>query len=145
MKLRNAIFVAFIICLSIFRQDASAQQKDNWTADQLMAPAALAKILNTSQRPVIIGVGPAGTIPHSIETGMVSDQTSLDSLKKVLNTLPQDTAVVIYCGCCPFSRCPNIRPAIDMLKQKKFTNYHLLNLPTNVKVDWIDKGYPVVD
>jgi len=25
----------------------------------------------------------------------------------------------------------------------KFTNYYLLNLPHNLKQDWIDKGYPV--
>jgi hypothetical protein len=26
----------------------------------------------------------------------------------------------------------------------KFTNYHLLNLPHNIKTDWISKGYPQV-
>jgi hypothetical protein len=26
----------------------------------------------------------------------------------------------------------------------KFTNYRLLDLPHNIKKDWIDKGYPTV-
>jgi hypothetical protein len=36
-----------------------------------------------------------------------------------------------------------VRPAIDALKEMKFTNYYLLDLPNNIKKDWIDKGYPV--
>jgi hypothetical protein len=35
-----------------------------------------------------------------------------------------------------------VRPALALLQQMKFTNYHLLNLPHNIKVDWIEKGYP---
>jgi hypothetical protein len=30
-----------------------------------------------------------------------------------------------------------------MLKSMGFTNGKLLNIPTNVKKDWIDKGYPL--
>jgi len=50
---------------------------------------------------------------------------------------------VIYCGCCPFEHCPNVRPAFQLLNEMKFTNQKLLNLSTNLKTDWIDKGYPV--
>ena len=57
-------------------------------------------------------------------------------------SIPKDTKVVVYCGCCPFEHCPNVRPAIDVLKEMKFTNYYLLNLSHNLKTDWIDKGYP---
>jgi len=31
------------------------------------------------------------------------------------------------------------------LKSMKFTNYHLLDLPHNIKTDWIAKGYPVLN
>lgn len=34
------------------------------------------------------------------------------------------------------------RPAIQALKDMNFTNYKLLNLPHNIKIDWIDMGYP---
>ena len=51
--------------------------------------------------------------------------------------------VVVYCGCCPFEHCPNIRPAMAVLKEMNFTDYYLLNLLRNIKINWIDKGYPV--
>jgi hypothetical protein len=37
-----------------------------------------------------------------------------------------------------------VRPAIAALKTLQFSNYKLLNLPKNLKADWIDKGYPTV-
>jgi thiosulfate/3-mercaptopyruvate sulfurtransferase len=51
--------------------------------------------------------------------------------------------VVIYCGCCPFSRCPNVRPAFELLKEMKFTMPRLLNLPHSLNDDWVSKGYPM--
>ena len=51
--------------------------------------------------------------------------------------------MIIYCGCCPFRRCPNVRPAFELLKKMKFTNAKLLNLPTSLNDDWISKGYPM--
>jgi hypothetical protein len=55
---------------------------------------------------------------------------------------PKDADVVIYCGCCPFRDCPNIRPAFRVLQEMKFTRAKLLNIPTTLKADWINKGYP---
>jgi thiosulfate/3-mercaptopyruvate sulfurtransferase len=31
-----------------------------------------------------------------------------------------------------------------LLKELKFTHYKLLDLPHNMKTDWLDKGYPRV-
>jgi hypothetical protein len=53
--------------------------------------------------------------------------------------------VVIYCGCCPFAKCPNVRPAFSTLLGMGFKNPRLLNLSHNLKADWIDKGYPLED
>lgn len=125
-------------------QKTSAQNPENWTSKQLIQPAELAeKITADKDVPVILSVGPGAIIPHSIDIGMAKDQENMDKLKKELATLSTDTKVVIYCGCCPFEHCPNVRPAINALKEMKFTNYQLLNLPHNIKTDWIDKGYPV--
>ena len=110
-----------------------------------MEPSALAASINSNKTvPVIISVGPAAAIPNSIDIGMVSTGEKLQDLKLKLKGMPRDTAIVIYCGCCPFEHCPNVRPAITLLKQMKFTNYFLLNLPHNIKKDWIDAGYPVI-
>ena len=111
-----------------------------------MEPTKLAAILKANKNmPVVFSVGPGATIPHSINIGMVKDKANLDKLKTQLATLPKKTKIVVYYGCCPFERCPNIRPAIDVLKEMKFTNYYLLNLPNNIRKDWIDKGYPVAE
>ena len=141
------VFSVFIIAAIILAPDKShAQQVNNWTSEQLMPPALLAKnIRENKQLPIILSVGPMALIPHSTDLGAASEPENLAKLKQELTNLPKDTAIVIYCGCCPFPRCPNVRPAIALLKEMNFTNFHLLNLPVSIKADWIDKGYPTVD
>lgn len=124
-------------------QQCKAQKPENWTKDQLIEPAALAEILQANKEiPVIYCVGPGVVIPHSIDIGPASDENNLQRFKAALDKIPRGTDIVIYCGCCPFEHCPNVRPAIAVLKEMKFTNFHLLDLPDNIKKDWISKGYP---
>lgn len=123
---------------------ALAQKAPNWTQSQLMQPSELADVIGSKREvPVIISVGPGAVIPNSIDAGMASTTEGMDHLKTRLNGLERNKKIVIYCGCCPFEHCPNVRPAINLLKELKFTNYQLLNLPHNIKIDWIDQGYPV--
>jgi hypothetical protein len=137
----KSLILAAILFVSI---SSLAQNPINWTGRQLMEPSELAKNINAKGvLPVIISVGPGATIPNSVDVGLVNNQEGLDKLKSELKTLPKNKKIVIYCGCCPFDHCPNVRPAIEALKSLQFTNYFLLNLPHNVKTDWIDKGYPV--
>ncbi|HEX6915282.1 MAG TPA: rhodanese-like domain-containing protein [Chitinophagaceae bacterium] len=132
-----ALLLVFTSC------GADAQKPENWTADQLMQPADLAAALNARKDiPVIICVGPGAIIPNSVNIGPVNKPDGLEKLKAALDSIPKDRKVVVYCGCCPFDHCPNVRPAIDALKALSFKHYYLLNLPHNVKTDWIDKGYP---
>lgn len=139
MKITLAFLALF---LGLF-QHVQAQNPVNWTNDELLEPASLAKTLAVGKDlPVIYSVGPGALIPHSIAIGMTTEAENLATLKQALAGLPRDTAVVIYCGCCPFAHCPNVRPAIAALKELKFTHFKLLNLPQNIKADWIDKGYP---
>lgn len=131
----NVLF--FVVC-------SHAQKPVNWTDKQLMEPAELASTINAKQDlPVIISVGPGAVIPNSVDAGMASEAAGLDKLKQALKALPKDRKVVVYCGCCPFEHCPNVRPAIDVLKDMHFTNYYLLDIPNNIKKDWIEKGYPL--
>ena len=125
---------------------SQAQKAENWTADQLIEPAQLAKTLTANKDiPVIFSVGPGAIIPHSIDMGMANDSANLKRLKEGITKLPRSTNIVVYCGCCPCDNCPNVRPAINLLQKMNFTNYHLLNLPHNIKTDWIAKGYPVAE
>ncbi len=114
--------------------------------NQLVEPAALAKTLQSDKNiPLIYCVGPGVVIPHSVDIGMTNNEKNLQKLKESLDKVPRDANIVIYCGCCPFEHCPDVRPAINVLKEMKFSNYHLLNLPNNIRTDWIAKGYPQVN
>jgi hypothetical protein len=146
MKERNLIHCLIIALLMIGCQQSQAQKPENWTADQLLEPSVLVATLQSNKDlPVIYSVGPGAVIPHSIDLGMANDEKNLERFKEAISKLPRTTNIVVYCGCCPFEHCPNVRPAIDVLQKMNFTNYHLLNLPHNIKTDWISKGYPVAD
>ena len=124
--------------------NSHAQNPENWTASQLMEPADLAQTISQKKDvPVIISIGPGALVPNSIAIGPVNNKEGLEKFILQVKKLPKQTKIVVYCGCCPFEHCPNIRPAMEVLKGMKFTHAYLLNLPHNIKIDWIDKGYPV--
>lgn len=138
------ILLLLFISIAATQLACSQAKPENWTADQLEQPADLAQRINDNKNvPVIINVGPGAIIPHSIDAGMAGEAEGKAKLKSILSKLDKNSDIVVYCGCCPFDHCPNVRPAIAMLKENKFTNYHLLNLPQNIRVNWIAKGYPV--
>ena len=121
------------------------KQTEPWTQDQLMPPEKLAAIINdsTATKPLIVNIGPVGSIKGAIKIGAVKEKDNLDNLKNLLSSEDRKKVIIIYCGCCPFKVCPNIRPAFTLLTKMKFTNHKLLNLPSNLKVDWINHGYPM--
>lgn len=144
MKFRM-LFCLLLTCLSLLTIQKLVAQEP-WSAEQLMQPKELAKKINNRDRAVVIfNVGPAGRIKNSIYIGPTQDEESLNLLKSKLSKLPKNTEVVIYCGCCPFKHCPNVRPAFKLLNEMHFSNAKLLNLSKNLKADWIDEGYPLQD
>lgn len=120
------------------------REPEPWTARQLMAPADLASLLNNpnAKKPVVYSVGPGALIRGSIDMGPAHEKVNLEKLKEAISRLPKNADIVIYCGCCPFDRCPNIRPAFTLLNEMKYSNARLLNLEHNIKTDWVAKGYP---
>jgi thiosulfate/3-mercaptopyruvate sulfurtransferase len=143
MKYRIIFMLTCILGVSFIRNGQNGPEP--WTEKQLLAPAALAALIsNTStKKPVIICVGPGALIKGSIDTGPAHEKENLEKFKDQLSRLPKNTDIVIYCGCCPFEHCPNIRPAFLLLNQMKFSNARLLNLEHNIKTDWVAMGYPV--
>ena len=141
------LLIASIVTVSAISGFKAKNQDEPWTSKQLFAPADLARIINdpTAKQPVIFSIGPSAIIKGSIDIGSVKEKENLDKLTQELKTLPKDANIVIYCGCCPFEHCPNIRPAFKLLNEMKFINHKLLNLPKNIKVDWINKGFPVTN
>ena len=139
------ISLLFLLCFVIAGIKCIAQQsKEPWTEKQLMPPVELAAIINNekSEKPIIFSIGPSAIIKGSINIGMTKEKEKLDKLKQQLDELPRDSKIVIYCGCCPFEHCPNIRPAFNLLDKMKFTDHKLLNLEHNIKIDWINYNYP---
>ena len=137
-------FTALTVILLLIGQKSIAQNPINWTPDQLMNPLELSNILKENKQvPVIYNIGPGALIPHSKDIGMIKEADNMKLFKDELGKVPKDTQIVIYCGCCPYEHCPNVRPAIQLLKEMKFTNFKLLDLPKNIKTDWINKGYPI--
>lgn len=145
MKTKHILLLSLIVLFGATITFSGFKQTDGgnpWTEKQLMSPADLVKIINdpNAQKPIVFSIGPGAVIKNSVDIGPAKE--NLQKLKQALGNLPKDANIVIYCGCCPFEHCPNIRPAFSLLNKMKFTNHKLLNLPQNIKVDWIDKGYP---
>lgn len=139
-------FLTLLIAIPVlfFQSCTTPVSGEPWTEAQLLEPDALAKTINDSAaiKPVIICIGPGAAIKGSIETGPAGEAEHLSQLKQLLLPLKKDTPIVVYCGCCPFANCPNIRPAFQLLNEQQFTQHKLLNLRQNLRTDWIDKGYP---
>lgn len=123
----------------------AGRQTEPWQPAQLIEPAQLAAKLTSadSTKPLILSIGPAASIKTSVAIGPAGEAESLVKLETLLRSVDKGQEIVIYCGCCPFKHCPNVRPAFALLNQMGFRNHKLLNLANNLKVDWIDKGYPV--
>ena len=82
-------------------------------------------------------------IPGSEYLGAGNTPQGIQNLRERVGTLPKNPSIVLYCGCCPWSHCPNVNPAYDTLQQLGFTNVKVLFLANNFGADWVDKGYPV--
>lgn len=141
----GAVLATLLICLMVVQ--VGWKNAEPWQPVQLLEPADLAATINTpeAKQPLIISIGPAATIKTSVGVGPASEAENLAKLEKLLSKEPKTRVIVIYCGCCPFKNCPNVRPAFTKLNEMGFKNHKLLNIAKNLKTDWIDKGYPVIE
>ena len=126
------------------------QSADPWPASDLMAPLELAKVLNSSNkaRPTIVCVAfpvlyRKRHIIHAEFAGPGNKPEGIEDLKSASAKLDKNADVVLYCGCCPMVRCPNIRPAYRTMKELGFSKVRVLNLSDSFHTDWVAKSYPV--
>jgi len=128
---------------------AAADEPDPWKASDLIQPATMAARLSSSEpKPKILYVGfpilyRSTHIAGAELAGPASKPDGLERLKQIAGKLPRDQELIIYCGCCPWDHCPNVRPAFRLLHEMGFTRLKLVTIPTNLSTDWIGKGYPV--
>lgn len=129
---------------------AFGQQASQIPSSRLLQPEELAKILASpkGEKPLMLQVGShvlyaQAHIPASEYFGPGSSEDGLTLLRKRVESLPRDKFIVLYCGCCPWSHCPNIQPADAVLAKMGFSNVKVLYIASNFGADWVDKGYPV--
>lgn len=120
-----------------------------WPPEALVEPKPFADLITdrTHIRPIVIYVGfpslyNGAHIKNSLLAGPDSKPEGLDQLRQVVNLVPRTKEIVIYCGCCPFDKCPNVRPAYSYLKKMGFGKVSVVHIPTNLHTDWVVKGYP---
>lgn len=133
---------------AIYGQEKKAAEP--WPNSEAMQPAQLAKMLTDKyvSLPTVVFVGfrslyAGGHVPDASFRGTASTEQGLAELKEWAASLPRSTELVIYCGCCPMDKCPNIRPAYTALSALGFKKLRVLVIPTSFALDWADKGYPM--
>jgi thiosulfate/3-mercaptopyruvate sulfurtransferase len=116
----------------------------------LIQPAELVREMKEpeAKRPIVLHVGfevlyRGAHVPGAIYTGPASTAAGLEKLRQAAARIPRDREVVIYCGCCPMTKCPNIHPAYDELSKMGFRRLRVLSLPNDFAHDWAEKGLPV--
>ena len=146
MSVRRTALLSFFVSCLLFSQ-AFAQ----WSSippGRLINPEDLVKILKSGkQKPLMLQVGShmlfaQGHIPGSEYVGAGATPAGLQQLRQRVQSLPRNKFIVLYCGCCPWSHCPNVKPADDTLRAMGFTNVKVLYISDNFGANWVDKGYP---
>ena len=116
---------------------------------QLITPRELSKTLQSGkQKPLVLQVGPhtlyaQAHIPGAEYMGATSGDEGKQKLRDRVKALPRNSAIVLYCGCCPWGHCPNIHLAYQLLHSLGFTNVKAIYIADNFGADWVSKGYPV--
>ncbi len=143
----NRIIVAVAAACLMLAQ-AAGQATSIPTLREIL-PEELVKLLQNQgkKKPLMIQVGShvlytQAHSPGSEYIGPASSEAALQQLRKRVDSIPRTTFIVLYCGCCPWSHCPNVKPADDALHSMGFTNVKVLYIADNFGANWVDKGYP---
>jgi hypothetical protein len=139
------VFVAVVGVVALLRFASNPQ-----AGAETLQPAGLVKELSDSERAksMVVYVGPAslyrgGHIPGAVFHGQAGNPAGLRELRAWAQNLPRTQPMVIYCGCCPWDVRPNVRPALTTLREMGFKLLRVLQIPTDFRTDWAQKGYPV--
>ncbi|MGA2776736.1 MAG: rhodanese-like domain-containing protein [Steroidobacteraceae bacterium] len=153
MHLRPARIVSALGALVILAVTAAspllAKPAASIPASDLIQPEDLAALLLKpgAAKPLILQVGfrklyAQAHIPNAEYVGAGEDDDGLKALSDRVAKLPKDASLVIYCGCCPWSKCPNIAAAYDELHALGFKQIKVLYIAKDFGTNWVDAGYP---
>ncbi len=146
-----AVLSLMVIAWGDARPQAQRTDATPWTLADAIEPGRFAEELahvTEGEHATILYVGfsplfEGGHVAGAVFHGTASTPQGMADLKKWASAQPRSTSLVIYCGCCPFGFCPNIRPAFVALHGMGFTHVRVLVMPNSFASDWVDKGYPV--
>ncbi len=117
-----------------------------WTSAQVIHPEDVNRMLPNKPRVFHVGfevLYKSKHIPGSIYAGPGNKDAGLEQLRLAVAHVPKDSQIILYCGCCPWDHCPNMKPAFKVLNDMGFKQIKIVEIPTNFAKDWIDKGFPV--
>ena len=140
-----------VVCLTSINMSAQHSADVNAVGGpQLIQPEELVEVLQSAKgpKPLIIQVGfrvlyLQAHIPGSEYIGPASSAEAIQQLRKRVQALQRGRSILLYCGCCPWDKCPNVNPAYKELRTMGFKNVKVLYVPHNFGTDWVEKGYPV--
>ena len=141
---------SFLAIVLLFTSAVALAQGPAVDIAHLIQPADLAQIIQSkSAKPLILNIGPRmlyvqAHITGSELIGPAADPRAIEVLKARVKSVPKRQAIVLYCGCCPWSHCPNVEPAYKTLRELGFTNVKVLFIANNIGTDWVYRGYPTV-
>ncbi len=142
---RHVVLVLLFALISLIQ---AASQASSIPSSKLMNTEDLLKIVRAGkEKPLMFQVGShvlflEAHIPGSEYVGPASNEAGLKLLRDRVATIPKDKSIILYCGCCPWGHCPNVKPAFEALSSMGFSNVKVLYVPDNFGTDWVDKGYP---
>lgn len=145
----RSVFIYLFGAMLISALATPARAADPWTPSEMMQPKDLAHQIAASKgKLVILQVGflrlyQQAHIPGAQYCGPAFKPDGMARLKECASKIAKDREVIIYCGCCPWKDCPNIRPAFEALKKMGFTHLKVLDIPQDFGHDWVNKGFPV--
>jgi rhodanese-related sulfurtransferase len=149
--IRHFATVAFalMITCSLLAQSAERIPASTIPSAYLIQPEDLAKQIEDkrSEKPLILQVGShvmyaQAHIPAAEYAGPAGKEDGHQALRERISNLPKSTKIILYCGCCPWRRCPNIAPAYRLLHEQGFTSMKVLYIAEDFGTNWVAKGYP---
>lgn len=135
------------ILSAIFLLTIAALAADPLDAAHKILPEELAKQMQAGKPPLILSIGPRrlydqAHIRGAEFVGPTSTEEGRAKLAERVKGLAKSTEIVLYCGCCPWTHCPNATPGLAELRKAGFTRVKVLYIDNNLGTDWVDKGYP---
>jgi thiosulfate/3-mercaptopyruvate sulfurtransferase len=147
MKTLALLFVSIAL---LAQQPNGAAINPPWNSAEVIHAADLSRIVadKKAEQPSIFQVGfetmfKTQHVPGSVYAGPGRSDAGIELLKHAVAGVPKDRTIVLYCGCCPWDHCPNMKPAYKVLHDLGYAHIKVVEIPASFQIDWIDNGFPV--